>query len=60
MKQLLKLIKSCDKVVVDELNGIVVIYDESKFDEIEKLCLTNDVAFDIDTMYQEKKLIIFF
>ena len=62
MKKVIDAINEFENVEVDEYYGIVTIrgYDWNRFNEVRKLCEAHDVCAEIDTMYQELKLIIFF
>ena len=62
MKEVIDAINQFENVEVDEYYEIVIIrgYDWNKFNEVRRLCEAHDVCSEIDTMYKELKLIIYF
>lgn len=62
MKEVIDVINQFENVEVDEYYKIVIIrgYDWNKFNEVRRLCEARDVCAEIDTMYKELKLIIYF
>ena len=63
MKNLINAINNMNlkQVIVDEYNAVVEIKGTDKqLSRLEGLCNQQDVCCDIDTMYEEKTLVIFF
>lgn len=62
MKKIINEIKKFENIEVDEYYEIVIIrdFDYDKLFKLGRLCETKGLGVDIDTMYQELKLFIFF